>query len=327
MKPLISVIILNWNGCAYLKDCLDSLAAQTFRDFETILVDNGSSDGSADYVRGTFPWVRLLELPENVGFAEGNNRGLALAQGAHVVTLNNDTKSDPEFLADLVRVVEADGRIGMVAARMRNYYLPDRIDAAGLKVGSNGLGYNIGIGEIDDGRYDSVPLFGPCGGAALYRREMLDEIGFFDPDFFAYYEDFDLAWRARLAGWKALAAPQALVYHVHSATAGEMSSFKVYYTQRNKWFVIVKNWPLGFLMRHLPVILFFDAAAFFLAVLKGRGGAAVRARRDVLRNLRRLLAKRREVQMRNKLSPGEIERFFSPHEGAFKTFFRKMNKR
>lgn len=327
MKPLISVIILNWNGCAYLKNCLDSLAAQTFRDFEIILVDNGSSDGSTGYVRSTFPWVRLLELPENLGFAEGNNRGLALAQGTHVVTLNNDTKSDPEFLAELVRLVEVDARIGMVAARMRNYYQPECIDAAGLKIGSNGLGYNIGIGEVDDGRYDSVPLFGPCGGAALYRRQMLDEIGFYDPDFFAYYEDFDLVWRARLAGWKALAAPRALVYHVHSATAGEMSSFKIYHTQRNKWFVIVKNWPLGLLMRHLPVILLFDAAAFFLAMLKGRGGAAARARCDVLKNMGRLLAKRREVQMRIKLSPGEIKRFFSPYEGAFKTFFRKMNKR
>lgn len=322
----VSVIILTWNGRAFLKECLDSLAAQSFSDFETILVDNGSSDGSADYVRSTFPWVRLLELPENAGFAEGNNRGLALTQGAYIVTLNNDTKADPDFLAELVRVAEDDARIGMVAARMRNYYRPERIDAAGLKIGSNGLGYNIGIGEIDDGRYDSVPLFGPCGGAALYRREMLDEIGFLDPDFFAYYEDFDLAWRARLAGWTCAAAPRAVVYHVHSATSGEWSPFKVYQTHRNKWYVIIKNWPLGLLLKRLPVILFFDAAALFLAVLKGRGGAALRARLDVVKNLGRLLAKRREVQARSELSTGEIELLFSLHEGAFKTFFRKMNK-
>jgi GT2 family glycosyltransferase len=323
---MVSVIILTWNGRAYLKDCLDSLAAQTFRDFETILVDNGSSDGSADYLRGTFPWVRLLELPENVGFADGNNRGLALAQGAFIVTLNNDTKVDPDFLAELVKVADSDACIGMVAARMRNYYRPERIDAAGLMIGSNGLGYNIGFGEIDDGRYNNVPLFGPCGGAALYRLAMLDETGFFDPDFFAYYEDFDLAWRVRMAGWKALAAPQALVYHVHSATGGEMSRFKVYHTQRNKWFVIIKNWPLGLLLKRLPSIVAYDAAALVLAVLKGRGGAAVRARLDVVKNLGLLLAKRREVQVRSKLSIGEIAGLFSPHEGAFKTFFRKMRK-
>jgi len=319
-----SVIILTWNGRRYLNDCLSSLAAQTFRDFETILVDNGSRDGTADYVRSGFPWVRLLELPENVGFAEGNNRGLALAQGACIVTLNNDTKVDPGFLAELVRVVEGDTRVGMVAARMRSFYRPDRIDAAGLKIGSNGLGYNIGYGEIDDGRYDGVPLFGPCGGAALYRREMLDEIGFFDPDFFAYYEDFDLAWRSRLAGWKALAAPRALVYHVHSATGGEMSHFKVYHTQRNKWFVIVKNWPAPLLRRHLASILCSDLAAFCLAVLRGRGLAALRARLDVLRRLSPLLRKRREVQGGRKLSDLQAASLFSPHEQLFRTFLRKM---
>jgi GT2 family glycosyltransferase len=200
----------------------------------------------------------------------------------------------------------------MVAARMRNFYRPERIDAAGLKIGSNGLGYNIGIGEIDDGRYDSEPLFGPCGGAALYRREMLDEIGFFDPDFFAYYEDFDLAWRARLAGWKALAAPQALVYHIHSATGGEMSNFKVYHTQRNKWFVIVKNWPSALLWRHFAAMLCADLAALCLALLRGRGLAAIRARLDVLRSFRKLLSKRVDVQGKRKLADSRWRRFFRP---------------
>ncbi len=136
-----------------------------------------------------------------------------------------------------------DPRVGMVAAKMRNCYQPERIDAAGLKIGTNGLGYNIGVGETDAGQYDGAAVFGPCGGAALYRREMLDEVGFFDPDFFAYYEDFDLAWRGRLAGWGCVAAPRAVVYHVHSATSGEWSPFKVYQTHRNKWYVIIKNWP------------------------------------------------------------------------------------
>ena len=322
----ISVIILNWNGKKFLKECLDSLAMQTYRDFETVLVDNGSTDGSAEYVRDSYPWVRLIALHENTGFTEGNNLGLAACDGEYIVTLNNDTKVAPDLLAELVRPVDGDIRIGMAAAKMRNYYQPERIDAAGLKIGTNGLGYNIGVGETDAGQYDGAAVFGPCGGAALYRRAMLDEVGFFDPDFFAYYEDFDLAWRGRLAGWACVAAPGAVVYHVHSATSGEWSPFKVYQTHRNKWCVIIKNWPLGLLLCRLPGILFFDAAALFLAVLKGRGGAAVRARLDVVKNLGRLLAKRRDVQARSKLSPGEIEELFSPHEGAFKTFYRKMNK-
>ena len=322
--PCLSVIILTWNGRSYLTECLDSLAVQTYRDFEAILVDNGSSDGSAEYVRGAYPWVRLLELPENVGFAEGNNCGLALAQGAYIVTLNNDIKVAPEFLAEVIRVAESDAGIGMVAAKMRNYYHPERIDAAGLKIGSNGLGYNIGIGETDSGQYDSADIFGPCGGAALYRREMLDEIGFFDSDFFAYYEDFDLAWRARLSGWKVCAAPRALVFHIHSATGGEMSRFKVYHTQRNKWFVIVKNWPAALLWRRCFSILCADLASLCLAVLRGRGFAAMQARLDVVWSLGQLLHKRREVQGTCKLSDRQVASLFSPHEHIFLTFLRKM---
>lgn len=326
--PRVSVIILNWNGKKFLPECLDSLAAQTYRDFETVLVDNGSTDGSAEYVRGNYPWVRLVALPENTGFAEGNNRGFAACAGEYIVTLNNDTRVEPVFLEELIRPLSGDPRIGMAAARMLDYFQPVRIDAVALKIGANGLGYNIGVGETDAGQYDGLTnVFGPCGGAALYRRAMLAEVGFFDADFFAYYEDFDLAWRGRLAGWGCVTAPEAVVYHVHSATSGEWSPFKVYQTHRNKWYVIIKNWPLGFLLKRLPGILFFDAAALFLALLKGRGGAAVRARFDVVKNLGRLLAKRREVQARSKLYPGEIEGLFSPHEGAFRTLFRKLGKR
>jgi GT2 family glycosyltransferase len=323
----VSVIILNWNGRTFLPECLDALAAQTYRDFETIIVDNGSTDGSAEYVRESYPWVRLVALAENTGFAGGNNRGLAEAGGEFIVTLNNDTRVVPEFLEELVRPVSGDPRIGMVAAKMRNYYTPEQIDAVGLKIGANGLGYNIGVGETDTGQYDGSPAFGPCGGAALYRRAMLEEVGFFDPDFFAYYEDFDLAWRGRLAGWGCAAAPRAVVYHVHSATSGEWSRFKVYQTHRNKWYVIVRNWPRGLLLKRLPAIISYDAAALLLALLKRRGGAAVRARLDVVKNLRRLLAQRREVQARSKLSFGEIEGLFSTHEGALRTFLRKLDKR
>jgi GT2 family glycosyltransferase len=320
----VSVIILTWNGRIFLKECLDALEAQTFRDFETILVDNGSSDGSGAFVRAEYPWVRLVELEENVGFAEGNNRGLAAAQGAYIVALNNDTRVAPDFLTELVRAAESGDCIGMVAARMRNYHRPELIDAVGLKIGKNGLGYNIGVGEADDGRYDDSAVFGPCGGAALYRRDMLDEVGYFDTDFFAYYEDFDLAWRARLAGWKALATPRALVYHVHSATGGEMSRFKVYHTQRNKWFVIIKNWPAALLWRYLASILCADLAALCLAVMCGKGSAALRARLDVLCGLGRLLHKRREVQGRRRLSDQQAAALFSPHEPLLSTFLRKM---
>jgi GT2 family glycosyltransferase len=324
---MVSVIVLNWNGRNFLPECLDSLARQSFRDFEVVLVDNGSADGSAAFVRDAYPWVKLVELNKNAGFASGNNRGLEAAAGEFIVALNNDTRTDPDFLAELVAAARAFPKAGMVAAKMLNYFEHSRIDAVGLKIGVNGLGYNIGVGEQDTGQFDDNVLpFGPCGGAALYRREMIDRVGFFDPDFFAYYEDFDLAWRGRLAGWLCISAPRAVVHHVHSATSGEWSRFKVYQTHRNKWFVVVKNWPAAVIFRRLASLLLADLAALFLALLRGRGWAALRARIDFLRNLETLLRKRGAVQRLRVLSNRQVEQLFSPHEHPFRTLLRKLGR-
>ncbi len=326
-KAHVSVIILTWNGRAYLKECLDSLAEQTYRDFETLVVDNGSKDGSAAYIHEYYPWVKLVALSENVGFAEGNNRGLAGCSGEYIVTLNNDTKVETEFLAELVKAAEADSSIGMAAAKMLNFYAPERIDSVGVKAAYNGMGYNIGVGERDEGQYDSPsPVFGPCAGAALYRRAMLDEIGFFDPDFFAYYEDLDLAWRGRLAGWRCVTAPSAVVYHIHSATSGKMSPFTVYQVQRNKWYVMIKNWPAALLMERLPRILLYDLGSIALAVIRGRGGAALRARFHVLRNLPALVRKRSGVRALRRISITEVEGLLVPGGSPFRTFRRKMGE-
>jgi GT2 family glycosyltransferase len=323
----ISVIVLNWNGRQFLPECLDSLAAQTIGDFEVVLVDNGSTDGSARCLREDYPWVKLIELPINIGFAAGNNCGFEAATGEFIVALNNDTRLEPDFLAELLTVAQASPKVGMVAAKMLNYFERERIDAIALKIGINGLGYNIGYGEQDLGQYDgTVTAFGPCGGAALYRRTMIEQIGFFDPEFFAYYEDFDLAWRGRLAGWECACAPRAVVYHVHSATSGEWSPFKVYQTHRNKWYVIVKNWPSSLIFRRLPSLLFADVASFALALARGRGSAALRARLDFLRNLSSLLRKRVQVQRKQVLSDRQVGQLFSPHEHPFRTLLRKLGR-
>jgi GT2 family glycosyltransferase len=322
---MLSVIILTWNGKPYLKDCLDSLAVQSFRDFESILVDNGSNDASAEYVQEKYPWVKIVSLPENVGFAEGNNQGFAVASGEFIVTLNNDTKLEPSFLAAMIAAAEADPTIGMVAAKMLNFYEKGRIDSVGVRIAPNGMGQNIGVGEQDCGQYDiASDVFGPCAGAALYRRAMLEEVGFFDPAFFAYYEDLDLAWRGRLAGWRAATAPEAVVYHVHSATSGKMSPFTVYQVQRNKWYVLLKNWPASLLLKRSPLIVIFDLAALLLAVLRGRGRAAFKARLDVLKALPKLLHERNSVQRLRKISDADVERLFTHGEGAFSIFRRKM---
>lgn len=322
---LVSVIILNWNGRTYLDDCLNSLNAQKFRDFEVVLVENGSLDGSAEYVRKQFPWVRLLALSQNTGFAEGNNRGLNEASGEFIVTLNNDTKVEPEFLEELLKPALEHPRVGMVAPKMLNFIDRGRIDSVGIEATTAGMGLNRGVGEQDNGQFDvSTTVFGPCAGAALYRKQMLNEIGFFDSDFFAYYEDLDLAWRGRMAGWEAITAPLAVVYHVHSASSGRMTPFTIYQVQRNKWYVLLKNWSTPLLLRHCLRIVAFDAAALLLAVLRGRCTPALRARLHLLRDLPRLLRKRREVANLRKIRDDQVAPLLIAGHSPFRTFARKM---
>ena len=321
----ISAIILNWNGINHLNDCLNSLKAQIFRDFEVVLVDNGSCDGSVEFIREHFPWVHLVALPENVGFAEGNNLGLLKASGKYIVTLNNDTKVEPEFLGELLKPAVENPLVGMVAAKMLNFFETDRLDSIGIRATTAGMGVNVGVGEQDLGIYDvPVEVFGACAGAALYRKKMLDEIGFFYGDFFAYYEDLDLAWRGRIAGWKAVTAPSAVAYHVHSSTSGRMSPFTVYHVHRNKWYVLLKNWPAALIMRHLCIVLVYDAASLLLAALRGRLLPALRARMHLLRDLPVLLQKRGDVARMRKVSSAEISQLLGPVASPFRTFFRKM---
>ena len=325
--PSVSVIILNWNGRSYLDDCLGSLASQSFRDFEVVLLDNGSADRSADYVRARYPWVRLVELPANAGFAGGNNRALAFCRGEYLVTLNNDTRVATDFLQALVAAAAAHPRAGMVAAKMLNFSDGRTIDSVGIRPGRDGMAYNVGVGEADRGQYDrSGAVFGPCAGAALYRRALLDDVGFFDEDFFAYYEDVDLAWRARLAGWEAVAAPRAVVYHVHSGTSGRGSPFTVYHIHRNKWFTLLKNWPTALLWRQGPRIILYDVAALALAALRGRGMAALRARLDVVRHLGALRAKRKSVQAGRRVGDRAAAAWLSHGGRPHRTLWRKWRE-
>jgi len=321
----VSVIVLNWNGRRLLADCLDSLAAQTYRDFEVVVVDNGSTDDSAAFVREQYPHVRLVALAENEGFAAGNNRGLESAAGEYIVTLNNDTVADPGFLTELVDVAECEPGVGMVAALLVDFFNPDVIDAAGIAPGFDGLGYCLGHGEPLGPRWrESTEVFGPSAGAALYRRKMIDEIGFFDEAFFAYGEDFDLAWRGRFAGWRCVTASRAIVRHLHSATSGAESPFTIYHIHRNKWYVLVKDWPARLLIRNIVWILATDLASFALAVANGRGCAALRARCAVLAALPWLMARRRE---RNNHRAEAFSESLFVRRGAFSVVKRRLCKK
>jgi GT2 family glycosyltransferase len=304
----VSVIIINWNGLHHLEKCLPAVFAQTFADFDVILVDNGSDDGSVEWVLVRFPQVRLLRNTQNVGFAEGNNQAIRVTDAEYIVTLNNDARVEPGWLAALVEVVTSDPTVGMVASKMLFADQPNMINSAGIALDPVGIAWDR-LGGMSDNPDERTPteVFGPCAGAALYRRTMLNQIGLFDKDFFAYMEDVDLAWRARLAGFRCLYAPKARVYHAHSATGVEGSPFKSRLLGRNKIWLIAKNYGPGTrLLTYLPLVVLYDLMAVIFAVITRGDVYSLLGRIDGIIGLPLVWCKRHAIQVlsrSNRASP------------------------
>lgn len=326
-NPLVSVVIVNLNGRRFIEDCFASLAAQTFRSFEVVFVDNGSTDGSTELVRERFPSAFIIKNSENFGFAKANNQGIGKSTGKYVLTLNNDTVLDAGFLETLVQTAEASSaETGMWAPKILSLSDKTSIDSVGgLLLYPDGIAKGRGRLEKDDGALDaSIEAFIPSACAALYRKAMLDEVGLFDEDFFAYCEDTDLGLRARLAGWKALSVPRAIVYHYYSGTGGRYSELKAYLVERNRFWVAIKNFPLPRLFA-MPYHTYwrYIVQIYGLITKKGAGGrfvenlsafklfsALLKAEFSALAGLPKMLAKRRVVQKLRKASPGEVDAWF-----------------
>lgn len=244
VSVLVSVLVVNYNGRRYLEPCLRSLENQALprHQFEIILVDNGSSDGSAALVRTHFAGVRVLELSANQGFAGGNLAGLQQARGRYVALLNNDATADPNWLTSMVAEMERGPAIGGVAAKVVFAHDPGTINSAGIVLYRDGRGGDRGFRCKDHARFQ-VPteVFGACGAAVMYRRQMLDDVGFFEQRYFMYYEDLDLAWRAQRRGWRFVYAPTAVVHHVHCGSGGEWSPRFSFFVERNRALTSIRN--------------------------------------------------------------------------------------
>jgi GT2 family glycosyltransferase len=235
----VSIIMVTYNGRQHLADCLQPLAALRA---ETIVVDNASTDGTAEAIQQQFPWVTLIEMPRNVGFAAGNNAGIAAARGRYIALLNNDAVAQPGWLDAMAEAIEQAPDIGGVAANIRFRHDPTLINSTGLVLLRDGRGADRGFRERDVGQFDErAEVFGPCGAACLLRREMLQEVGGFDERLFMYYEDLDLAWRAGRRGWRFVYEPRAVVHHAHCASSGEWSPFFCFHVERNRALVNWKN--------------------------------------------------------------------------------------
>ena len=337
--PLVSVIIVNYNGIGLLEDCLGSLREQTFRDFEVILVDNASSDGSVAFVRGNDPEVTVLQNHKNLGYGGGNNAGIMMAKGEYLCLLNNDTKADTNWLLKLVEAASrGDKNVGMFASKILNYDHPDVIDNTGLFMFRDGIARGRGRLEKDSGQFGShEEVFFPSGCAGFYKKEMLDEIGLFDEDFFLYLDDVDIGLRARMNGWKCIYVSDAMVYHKYSASSDPYSPLKAYFVERNRIWIVIKYFPFGMAMAS-PLYSLVRYLLQAYGIVTGRGassrlvksgsvlqtvGILCKAYISALSVFGTMLNKRREMAKLRRVSMREISEWFkkfgiSAREVAFK---------
>lgn len=318
MKPgepsRFSVVIPNWNGARFLPTCLDALARQTYPHLEVIVVDNDSHDESKPLLREHYPWVVVLELPENRGFTGACNAGIEAAHGGYIALLNNDTEVDPGWAAAVVDAFERHPDAGSIASKMLLFDRRDHLHTAGDYFTVDGRAGNRGVWQKDEGQFDHEDyVFSACGGSSAYRRMMLDQIGLLDDDFFFSGEDVDLGWRAQLAGWRCLYTPRAIVYHHLSATGGGVTAS--FYDGRNLIYILAKNYPAALWHKYGRQVLRAQWRLAFAALRAWRGAAARARLRGMLAGLvglPRIWRKRRAVQATRTVSVDYLESVLSP---------------
>ncbi len=339
MQPDISVAIVNWNRREYLRACLASLTAQRGADFEVIVVDNGSRDGSAEMAGEEFG-ARVIANAENRGFCAANNQAFAAARGEFIALLNNDTEAAPDFLANLRRAFHAASDVGMAAAKVLVWEDPRRIDKVGHLIYPDGQNRGRGTGEIDAGQYDRIEEWlWPDGCAAMYRKAMLDATGGFDEDFFMFGDDAELGLRARIAGWRCLYMPGAVVRHHRGASLDAGSTRRIFLIERNRVLLAAKLFPWSLLLLN-PFYFALRLAGGIAAAVGGKGEmvrfpgfggklrlawAVVYADLAALRLLPRMLAKRRDVRRIAKLTPRQIRRLILDHRIPVRALVEKSN--
>jgi len=299
-----SVIIPNWNGKHLLKTCLSSLNKQTFKATEIIVVDNGSIDGSLDYIKKYFPKVKVVPLNKNYGFARAVNEGVKISKGKYIVLINNDTEVDKDCIRYLVEAVKVKNDVGFVAAKMLNFYQRNVIDSAGDWIDVVGHANNIGQGE-KEAIFDTPGYtFLVTGGGGLFKRKVFEKVGLLDEDYFAYFEDVDLCLRAQLQGFKGWFEPRAKIYHIHKATSNKVRSLTEYWQFRNMTMTVIKDFPWGLLKKDfnwLRALLVNLNTIRFLAS-QGQVLRALQAEGWILIHLPSLLYKRRKIQKTKEVS-------------------------
>ena len=251
----VTIVIPNYNGKHFMEPCLSSLSEQTYKNFHILVVDNASSDGSIEYMEENYPDIELIKLQKNFGFSKAVNIGIQHSRTPYVILLNNDTTVDTRYVEEMVKAIEKSPKIFSVSSKMIQMYHPELIDSAGDLYTLLGWGVCRGCGRPVSNYQKYDEIFTACAGAAIYRRSVFDEIGYFDENHFAYLEDIDIGYRARIYGYYNMYCPTALVYHVGSGTSGsKYNSFKVKLAARNNLYLNYKNMPcLQLIINAIPI--------------------------------------------------------------------------
>lgn len=274
----VSIIIPNYNGKEFIKTCLDSLKIQTYKDFEIIVVDNASQDGSDMIIESDYPEVTLVRSDKNYGFSSAVNVGMRLAKTPYIILLNNDVEAELDFVERQLEAIDGKEQVFSCSCKMIQFYNREFMDDAGDLLTITGWAFQRGVQQRIERYRTSAKVFTACAGAAIYRKEIFEEIGYFDETHFAYLEDMDIGWRAKIAGYQNIYCPDAVVYHIGSGSSGaKLSDFKASLTARNNIYLMYKNMPLLQLLINLPFlaagccisIYLFNKAGFAKAYVKG----------------------------------------------------------
>lgn len=315
------IITPNYNGIQFLRDYFESLLNQTYKDYNIVFIDNSDDNSSIDFIKENYDIqlkkrkIIITKNPENYGFARSNNLGIKKAledkDCEYIVCLNNDIKVIPEFLEKLIQCAEKHSDAGSVQAKMIWGQYPHLIDSVGLEYSKNGLGFNRGAYESSNNYNKEEEIFGCCAGACLYKREALEDIKidneYFDEDFFAYYEDFDLALRLRWACWTAWYCPEAIVCHYKGGTGGIISNFAVYHNWRNYTWTIFKNLPLKYVITHFYLIIINELIQIMISLLRKKP-ITIKAKIDAYKNINKFLKKNKKVK--KKIDFKDLEKWF-----------------
>lgn len=263
----VTIVIPNYNGKHFMEPCLASLKEQTCQDYKVLVVDNASTDGSLEYMKEHYPEIEVIALDKNYGFSKAVNVGIQHSTTPYVILLNNDTTVDPHYVEEMIKAIERSPRIFSVSSKMIQMYHPELIDSAGDLYTLLGWGVCRGTGRPVSNYTEADEIFTACAGAAIYRRSAFSKIGYFDENHFAYLEDIDVGYRAKIYGYKNTYCPTALVYHVGSGTSGsKYNSFKVKLSARNNIYLNYKNMPiLQLILNFFPLLTGYVVKyAFFI---------------------------------------------------------------